>query len=191
MDSAALRRSARRLPAVPACVRKWASVRPARFSSLYAPDTATIAVQLRRADGTLDPQFGAAGTSIRPAPDGGIVGRAFVQRLPDGDVVVIANGTETSIRLPYSTLVVLRLDSDGRPDSIWGRDGIVGFVGFEWGPLSTDGGGLADVAGDVRLYGSSDNAFFRQSLTRLGTYYPYFPSRDQRRLGGRDRDRVQ
>lgn len=141
----------------------------------YAPDAATIAVQLRRADGTLEPRFGAAGTAVRPAADGGFVGRAFVQRLADGDVVVIANGTGTSVRLPYSTLYVLRLDAEGGPDALWGRDGMVGFRDFEWGPLSSDGGGLADVSGGVGLYGSSPYAFFLQSMTRTGSYYPYFP----------------
>jgi hypothetical protein len=141
----------------------------------YAPDPDTIAVQVRRADGTLEPRFGAAGTALRPLGGGGFVGRAFVQQLPDGDVVVIANGAGTSVRMLYSTLYVLRLDADGTRDAIWGRDGLVGFQGFEWGPLSTDGGGLAEVSGAVRLYGSSANAFFQQSMSRFGAYYPYFP----------------
>lgn len=149
---------------------------------VYAPDPRSIAIQRRRADGSLETRFGGSGTVVlRPSTDG-VVGRCFAMLLPDGDVMVAVNDASSSAQSNYSTLLLIRLNADGTPDA-WGTDGVVSLRGFEWGPLSTEGVGVqlgADRvtlfgSGSVTLYGPERYGFFRQSFGANGTFYPYFP----------------
>ncbi|MFO1425638.1 MAG: hypothetical protein U1F11_01415 [Steroidobacteraceae bacterium] len=140
----------------------------------FAPDDGSLAIQLRNADGTPDLRFGGTGTvSVRPRA-GGFVGRCLLQRLDDGDVVVIANRVGTSVQMTYSQLYVIRLNADGTPDA-WGSSGIVVLQDFEWGPIDNDAGGLAVDGTGVVLYGSAPYAAYRQAFSRSGDFYPYFP----------------
>ncbi len=142
---------------------------------VYSPDGESLAVQRRRADGTPEIGFGAAGiVTLRPAP-GGVFGRCFAMVLADGDVLIAVNGASTSAQSYYSTLLLVRLRPDGRPAN-WGTGGVVVLNGFEWGPLDTEGFGMTGPAVDgATLYGSGRFGFYRQSFGTAGSFYPYFP----------------
>jgi hypothetical protein len=143
----------------------------------YAPDAATVAIELRRADGTPDPNFGGgsgrAGSVVLNIA-GGLGGRGILQRLDDGDVVLLANSATTSAQSPYVRLFVIRLDADGRPDT-WGSSGVVEFPAWELGPLVTDAGGVVTTSStSVVLLTSNRAGNALQTLSRAGSYYPYF-----------------
>ncbi len=140
----------------------------------YAPDAESVAIELRRADGTSALQFGTAGRVARQLVQGGLVGRCHVSMLPDGDIVLVANTAAELPQTGYTSVVVLRLNWDGSADS-WGTNGVVGLRGFEWGPLTGEGIGVRQYSSDVVLFGSADYGFFQQTFSRQGRYYPYFP----------------